>query len=137
LKGTYALVFRSKSHRRVRIGRLGTLPVRPGFYVYVGSALGPGGLEARIARHRRLRKTRRWHLDHLRPFLRLEEEWTLPDAICREHEWAAAIGNLPGASIPLPRFGASDCRCPSHLHCFESRPVLREVLRPAHFRRVT
>jgi hypothetical protein len=27
----------------IRVGRLGVLHVRPGFYIYVGSALGPGG----------------------------------------------------------------------------------------------
>ena len=38
--GTYALVIAAKANRLVRVGRLGTLRLRPGFYVYVGSALG-------------------------------------------------------------------------------------------------
>ena len=42
-KGTYALVLSCTTEQRIAIGRLGVLDVRPGCYVYVGSALGPGG----------------------------------------------------------------------------------------------
>ncbi|MEB3851702.1 MAG: GIY-YIG nuclease family protein [Desulfurococcales archaeon] len=41
----------------------GTVP--PGLYAYVGSAGGPGGLRARIARHLRRRKRVWWHVDWL------------------------------------------------------------------------
>ena len=37
--------------QEVPIGKLGVLHMLPGIYVYVGSALGPGGLAARIERH--------------------------------------------------------------------------------------
>ena len=40
--GTYALVLSARAGGRVRIARLGGLRVQHGFYVYVGSALGPG-----------------------------------------------------------------------------------------------
>lgn len=50
--GTYALVLASRGEKRIRIGGIGTLRLRTGFYVYVGSALGPGGLaRAREASH--------------------------------------------------------------------------------------
>jgi hypothetical protein len=39
--GTYALLLSSVSDAVIRIGRLGNLRLQPGFYVYVGSALGP------------------------------------------------------------------------------------------------
>jgi hypothetical protein len=29
---------------------------------------------------------------------------------------------LPGMTIPVPRFGSSDCRCPAHLVYFGERP---------------
>jgi Uri superfamily endonuclease len=54
LPGTYALVLSSSSDRRIRIGKFGLLHIRPGFYIYVGSAFGPGGLGARIAHHRKI-----------------------------------------------------------------------------------
>jgi Uri superfamily endonuclease len=55
--GTYALVLAAQKQRTISVGKLGILDVRPGFYVYVGSALGPGGLAARIGRHARQDKT--------------------------------------------------------------------------------
>jgi Uri superfamily endonuclease len=52
-QGTYALVFTAKRKKRLIIGKLGTLTLQPGYYVYVGSAFGPGGLKARIGHHRK------------------------------------------------------------------------------------
>ena len=49
--GTYALVLRSDVSAATEIGRWGRLTIRPGYYVYVGSALGPGGVRARVSRH--------------------------------------------------------------------------------------
>ncbi|OYT40997.1 MAG: hypothetical protein B6U89_00365 [Desulfurococcales archaeon ex4484_58] len=43
--------------RKFRINR--------GFYIYVGSARGPGGLRARINRHLRREKKLFWHIDYL------------------------------------------------------------------------
>ncbi|WP_429615053.1 DUF123 domain-containing protein, partial [Sphingobium olei] len=47
--------------------RRGTMPhiFMPGWYVYAGSAYGPGGLRARIRRHLRRGKLLHWHIDHL------------------------------------------------------------------------
>jgi Uri superfamily endonuclease len=58
--------------------------------VYVGSALGPGGLAARIGRHRRQNKLGRWHVDYLRAVTQVEEVWyaTLPER--QECFWEAA-----------------------------------------------
>ncbi len=117
--GTYALVFKCNYTRRVRIGRLGELTAEPGFYVYCGSAFGPGGLRARIARHMRVRKKKRWHIDYLRPFLRLESVWYCTAPRNLEHEWADRLLDLAfrttSAVVPLTHFGASDCTCQSHL----------------------
>lgn len=38
----------------VRIGRTGKLETQPEFYVYVGSAHGPGEVRARVAHHQKL-----------------------------------------------------------------------------------
>jgi len=46
--GTYALVLAATKRQVISVGRLGDFIVRPGFYVYVGSALGPGVLVPRI-----------------------------------------------------------------------------------------
>jgi Uri superfamily endonuclease len=36
---------------RLEIGRLGVYDIVPGYYAYVGSAFGAGGLRARICHH--------------------------------------------------------------------------------------
>jgi Uri superfamily endonuclease len=109
---------------RVVVGRLGALILVPGFYVYVGSALGSGGVAARIARHRKVTAVRHWHIDYVRPSTLLESVWYTYDSVRREHEWAHVLQQLAGAHVPCPRFGASDCRCDAHLFYFGSAPAL-------------
>jgi Uri superfamily endonuclease len=138
--GTYALVLRSSTWSRLRVGRLGELRVRPGFYVYVGSAFGPGGVRARVRRHWRGSRRPHWHVDHLRSAAEPNAVWYSHDEVRREHTWAALLGKARGATLPLPRFGASDCDCASHLFFFESPPSLDAFRRrvragfPAHGR---
>jgi Uri superfamily endonuclease len=122
--GTYALVLEAIAEKRVQIGRLGVLHVRPGIYVYVGSALGPGGLAARVGRHARREKTRRWHIDYLRAETRLVGVWFTTGTKRQECRWSAIIGRASGAQVLQDGFGASDCRCRSHLYHF---PDLRSV----------
>jgi len=64
--GTYALILTSHQTGPVRIGRLGTMQVRPGIYLYVGSAFGPGGLEAHLRHHVQPAARPHWHIDYLR-----------------------------------------------------------------------
>ncbi len=117
--GTYALILLCASQARVQIGSLGTMQVERGYYVYVGSALGPGGLQARIAHHQKRSSKPHWHIDYLRAHTSLHSLWLSYDRRRHEHEWARALQKVKGATIPLPRFGASDCTCPSHLFFFK------------------
>jgi len=39
--GTYGIVLECRRAGRVSVGRLGTLPLEPGWYVYVGSGAVP------------------------------------------------------------------------------------------------
>jgi Uri superfamily endonuclease len=121
LPGTYVLVLRFSKRLEIVVGKLGVLAVRPGCYVYVGSALGPGGLAARVGRHCRPEKTLRWHVDYLRAEAQVEEVWYATGKSHRECRWTSVLRAFPGASVPLTGFGASDCGCRSHL-CFFSLP---------------
>lgn len=96
-----------------------------GFYVYCGSARGPGGLAARVARHMRRDKTLRWHIDRLTTAGRVHGAWLFPGG--DECALARRLARLP---TPLPGFGASDCRaCVSHLfHSGESIVGLEKLL---------
>ncbi len=120
--GTYVLVLECTQEGRARIGALGTLALRPGFYAYAGSARGPGGLAARIARHARRARHPHWHVDYLRRRTRLVEVWFAASGDVLEHRFAAALASAPDAVVAMDRFGASDCRCPAHLFRFAGRP---------------
>jgi Uri superfamily endonuclease len=133
--GTYALLLACPQSRKLRIGRLGDYTIPRGWYIYVGSAFGPGGLKSRCLRHLHALRRLHWHIDYLRPAASLQEIWITPDAVPREHLWAETIAAWPGAGIPVPRFGASDCRCRSHLFHFASKPVL-SIFRRRMLRRV-
>jgi Uri superfamily endonuclease len=77
-------------------------------------------LHARLAHHLRLSTRPHWHIDYLRQKTEIHDVWFTPDEQKREHELAQAIQGLPGISIPLLRFGASDCSCHSHLFYAET-----------------
>jgi Uri superfamily endonuclease len=127
--GTYALVLSARANGLVRVGRLGLLPLQPGFYVYVGSALGSGGVRARLAHHLKTSQRPHWHIDYLRRHTSLAEVWYCYDRASWEHAWAQCLGTLPGASVPLAGFGSSDCQCESHLYFFQSRPSRNAFVR--------
>ena len=129
--GTYALVLRADTASRIRVGRLGPMDVEPGFHVYVGSAFGPGGLAARTGRHVRGDGRVRWHVDHLRAVTDVVAVWVTRDPVRREHDWARIFAAWPGASVPMPGFGASDCRCETHLVRLPRRPTLARLRRIA------
>ena len=125
LPGTYALILESSSNQLIQIGKLGQFSLQPGYYVYTGSAFGPGGIQARIGHHARISPRPHWHIDYLRPVLRLYEVWYSYDSEQHEHRWADTFRDLKGASVPVPGFGASDCSCRSHLMLFPTMPSVR------------
>jgi len=120
-KGIYCLLF-SNGPCTVNVGALGPIMFRKGFHVYVGSALGPGGL-ARVARHIRcasvgLEKPR-WHID----YLLISDAFILESVYCfhTEERLECRLASLiPGR--PVPGFGCSDCHCTSHLFSFARHP---------------
>lgn len=120
--GTYVLILNLPRPITVRVGRLGRFHFQAGWYAYVGSARGPGGLAVRLNRHLRLSKSLHWHVDYLRAHTRPVAIWYAVGDCVRECAWAQTLAELPGARIPVPRFGASDCRCPAHLTYFATLP---------------
>jgi len=123
--GTYMLILRAEETSWVCAGRLGRISVQPGYYIYVGSARGPGGLSARVGRHIQKTKKHRWHIDYLRAKTTLIEVWHAGGKKRRECEWAGAMKKM-GGCCPYPGFGSSDCRCRSHLFFFKIIPKLSE-----------
>lgn len=65
MKGSYILVVTVRKSVTFKPGSLPRVKLPPGCYVYVGSAMGPGGFEKRVLRHFRKAKKARWHIDYL------------------------------------------------------------------------
>ncbi|NTV62715.1 MAG: GIY-YIG nuclease family protein [Oscillochloris sp.] len=116
-KGSYILVLQlEQTIDALQVGRLGSFHFPSGYYLYVGSAFGSGGLDARLRRHERPHKARfHWHIDYLRACTRLCEVWTVSSAVRLECSWCAALANVAGIGFPAPGFGASDTGCYTHL----------------------
>ena len=108
----------------IRVGKLGQFAFPAGWYVYVGSARGPGGLAARVSRHCKASKVLRWHVDYLRAYAKPVAVWYAIGDQKHECDWArllVAISDGPGSP---QGFGASDCRCSTHLAHFMTRPSI-------------
>jgi Uri superfamily endonuclease len=134
MTGAYLLLLRLDRPESVEVGRLGRFDFPPGYYVYAGSALGPGGLPARLARHQRRGKKRHWHVDYLREVAELVGSWSALSTERLECVWAGSLAAM-GGTVVARGFGSSDCRCESHLLYFASAPdaaaIDRLVLPPA------
>lgn len=113
-KGVYVLVI--EAHGQTEVGSLGSQSF-DGVYLYVGSALGPGGF-MRVERHRAVaegrNKTRRWHIDYLLGIGQLKGALLFETADkAMECALAEQLGRC--AEPAIAGFGASDCRCSTHL----------------------
>ncbi len=126
--GSYVLVLRSAGTFQQQIGRLGQFSCQKGYYLYVGSAFGPGGVKSRVMRHADKYRSLRWHIDYLKPHVELVEIWYSHDPRHREHQWAKLIHKL-SYEIPMKGFGSSDCDCDSHLFYFSNKPRFVEFER--------
>ena len=124
--GTYCLIGQCSTSSSITIGKLGTFQIEPGYYLYVGSALGKGGLNSRLQRHLRKKKRTHWHLDYLRESLTPLEIWYSTETKKREHQWAELCLRDNDSRIPIKKFGASDCDCPAHLFYYELRPKFEQ-----------
>ncbi|MEA3643925.1 MAG: DUF123 domain-containing protein [Lamprobacter sp.] len=79
-------------------------------------------MAARCRQHDRIASRPHCHLDDLRPYCDFIGVWVTHGHERLEHHWALDLSALPGSRWPLPRFGASDCRCPAHLIALPKRP---------------
>ena len=124
MRGTYVLLAYVPYDLALSVGELGTLNLKPGYYAYVGSALG--GLERRVARHVLGEKKLRWHIDYLLTRAKLVD---IVVAESEERKECAVAGELAKTLAGTQGFGSSDCRCESHLfYSPDFHELLRRVL---------
>jgi Uri superfamily endonuclease len=113
-KGAYLLIIDLTKTFDLEITTLPATLMQTGFYIYSGSARGPGGIKARLKRHFARDKRRHWHIDHLT--LASTKIGALAIADGDECNLVGQLRKSRHFSTPVSGFGASDCRtCQSHL----------------------
>jgi len=128
-KGTYVLIAFVPQMKRLEVGRLGAYDLIPGFYAYVGSAFGAGGLRARLQHHLESVAQPHWHIDYLLRQAEPVEVWyALSDRKLEQH-LARVLAESPAFRAAIPRFGSSDYRRSRTTHLFYSkrRPSCRRL----------
>jgi len=119
--GAYHLVLYLPEEQTLRVGSLGEIAFRGGYYVYTGSAIR--GIDARVRRHLSNRKRQHWHIDYLLDAAAVVRTICVPSKEREECARNANVAKLPGAQ-PMNGFGSSDCRCASHLFYFPLDPAI-------------
>lgn len=121
-KGSYVLLTHLPEEQTIAAGSLSPSLFARGYYAYVGSALG--GFRSRLGRHLRTGKKPRWHIDYLLQHASLDAI-----VICEtEHRTECVIAQtLAWQFKSVPSFGASDCRCRSHLF-FATDDIMSSVI---------
>jgi len=110
----------------IRVGSLGVIRFSKGLYAYVGSGKGPGGIIARVLRHKSKSKRLWWHIDYLttNPYVRIVKVFTTN---CSESLVAEVLSKHFSY---IPKIGSSDdLKAPSHLFRIPNVNSL-EVLKP-------
>lgn len=107
--GAYLLAL--KLDRPLAIARPSPMTLRAGYYLYAGSARGPGGLKARVARHMKRPKLCHWHVDQISSVAEIIGAFIWPGG-----SECALIARWATVGMEVEGFGSSDCRrCRSHL----------------------
>jgi len=129
--GTYVLILQAEKLVNIQVGRLGKLQFLPGFYLYCGSARGPGGVKARVDRHLRKQKKHHWHIDYLTSRIHILDVWYSYSPVWNECRWAEIMMSWTGHKVLFPGFGSSDCRCDAHLVYSDVQPTIFKFKRRA------
>jgi Uri superfamily endonuclease len=134
-KGLYILVLSLKAPQDISVGKFVLKRFEEGVYFYVGKARN--GLKGRIERHLRKKKRFFWHIDYFLQKADILEVWIRPDSF-DECGSARQLQHLLGASsLPVKKFGSSDCRCPGHLFFTpEEKPSLSRLRKKLYFQKV-
>jgi Uri superfamily endonuclease len=114
LKGSYCLIISNQKDNYLKIGSLGEIFFKKGYYIYIGSAMN--SLTPRLKRHLSTDKKKHWHVDYL-----IDSKYvSIKDIMINigEDRFECEIAKkISGTEIK--NFGSSDCNCNSHLLYFK------------------
>ena len=128
VEGTYILVLYLPTSAWISVGRLGEREFCSGFYYYIGSAFGGGGLKARLNHHLNPVTRPHWHIDYLRTSAHVVGIWTSSHNDHLECSLSGFVGKSSKYE-QIKGFGASDCKCTSHLFFSSVKPNLQRFIR--------
>lgn len=119
--GVYIIIFYIPVKKTIEVGRGKRIcTFSRGWYAYVGSAHGGGGLRARTARHTdffRDGKKLGWHFDSIREIAIVKEIWCAEAPREYECRWSQVLSRLSDVSVPIRGIGSTDCSCcPAHVY---------------------
>jgi len=116
-KGSYLLIVKLNTEKSLKVGALGIVSFKPGYYIYVGSAMS--GLIHRIKRHFRKEKKLKWHIDYLT--IAANEIFAI--AVLSENRLECKLAyELSKTFEGIKSFGCSDCNCKTHLFYSSKNP---------------
>ncbi len=136
VRGVYLLIIEITKPLTIAIRNTG-YKLEPGYYIYVGSAWGSGGLKSRIARHIKKDKKIHWHIDKITstPFTAVKTICLLPGAPA--HYESSIASTLLTKLDFIPGFGSSDKRedtshlfiCRTYSKCLETIRSLEKTIK--------
>ena len=121
---TYCLIIKLNIDSKIKIGKLGEMDFKEGYYIYVGSALN--SMDSRIRRHLSKEKKLFWHIDYLLN----SPNSTVSEVILERspEKWECNVAvEVSKKGISTDRFGCSDCKCSSHLFYFKSKKAAEDT----------
>lgn len=113
--GTYLLEFAARDETLVPIGWRGAFVLAPGWYYYIGSAFGAGGLRARLRHHLQPIRKAHWHVDYLLQALPVQTVTYTVHPQKLECVWCRTFAADDRLVRPIRNFGSGDTRCGGHL----------------------
>jgi len=116
VNGSYILVLFNEMDRDIQVGRKGRFGFSSGYYLYFGSARGPGGIRGRVSRHLSEKKKLHWHIDYLSAQMQMVGLGYIEGESNYECEWSHQAIQSWQMKAPVPDLGASDCqrKCLAH-----------------------
>lgn len=121
MPGAYALILNLGQEVHVDRPRNAPGALSPGWYVYAGSARGPGGIRARLARHFRVDKRIHWHIDQLTSLSGVRI-WASIVPGGHECDLVTQLIRTKLFRTAFAGFGSTDCRqCEAHLLVWKAK----------------
>ncbi|MFO7814309.1 MAG: GIY-YIG nuclease family protein [Halanaerobiales bacterium] len=111
--GIYVLEINLKNNKSIKIGALGFNDFKKGQYYYIGSA--QTNLKSRVERHLKSNKKFHWHIDYLLDKAQISNYYTIEADKKFECKLYNFLKRHKFIEVPVKGFGASDCKCKTHL----------------------